>query len=248
MKKITIIIIGVAGIISSCGKVNEYKNDIWSPAVFINASPGVSGSLPQPGLHVFIDTFQKSSSVIAYRGGSGYISASPGSRKVQLRSSVDLKTNFIDLGAETFTSNKASTYFIYDTLSAANQKLKTLRLDDNLTLPDAGFVNFRFLNAAVNSAPLDVTFLRTSVTPNDSVTVTNQPYIGASPNAANFSSFNKKLPLGVYTIKLKATGTQTVLVTPATLTLSPYSTIHTFFTTGTAVGLPLSFASVRHYQ
>ncbi|MBC7889920.1 MAG: DUF4397 domain-containing protein [Ferruginibacter sp.] len=246
MKK-TIIILVTFCVFSSCGKVNVYNNDIWSPAVFINASPSVSGSLPQAGLHVFIDTFQKSLSTIAYRGGSGYISSSPGSRKVQVRSSIDLKTNFIDLGAETFTSNKATTYFIYDTLSAANQKLKTIRLDDNLTIPDAGFANFRFLNAAVNSLPLDITFLRTSVTPNDSITVTNQPYIGSSPNAANFSPFSRKLPLGSYTIKLKTAGTQTVLVTPATIVLPLYSSIYTFFAAGTAVGMPLSVGSIRHY-
>lgn len=246
MKQIIVILVA-SWLVTGCGKANVYTNDSFSPAIFINASPGVSGALPQAGLHVFIDTFQKSASTIAYRGGSGYISSSPGLRSVQVRSSLNLKTNFIDLAAETFTSNQATTYFIYDTLSGANQKLRTLRLIDNLTLPDAGFVNFRFLNAAVNAAPIDITFLRTSVTPNDSVTVTNQPYIGQTPVAATFSPFSRKLPLGSYTIKLKTAGTQNVLVTPTIINLSPFSSIYTFFATGTAVGLPLSLGAIRHY-
>ncbi len=246
MKQI-IIILAAGWLVSGCGKVNVYTNDFYTPAIFINASPGVSGSLPQPGLHVFIDTFQKSSSTIAYRAASGYISSAPGLRNVQVRSSINLKTNFIDLASETFTSNQATTYFIYDTLSVDNQKLKTLRLDDNLTLPDVGFINFRFLNAAVNSAPVDVTFLRTSITPNDSVTVTSQSYIGRTPVSATFSPFSRKLPLGNYTIKLKTAGTQNVLITPTTINLSPFSSIYTFFATGTAVGLPLSLGAVRHY-
>jgi Domain of unknown function (DUF4397) len=245
--KIIITILFISVMIVSCGKENKYKNDFFGTALFINASPGVSGTSPQPGLQIFIDTFQNSSSAIAYKGSTGYLTALPGSRKIQIRSSTDLKTNFIDLSNETFISNKASTYFIYDTLSTTSLKLKSIRLDDNLTPPDLGFINFRFLNVAVNSTPLDITFLRTSVTPNDSVTVTNQAYIGPSPASATYSPFNRKLPLGIYSIKLKSAGTQNVLITPSALTLSPFSSIYTFFATGTAAGLPLSLGAIKHY-
>lgn len=244
MKRITgFLFCGI--LLAGCGKVISYSTDFGS-VNFINASPNVTGSLPQPGAHVFIDTVQKTSSLIAYRGASGYLAATPGSRNIQLRSSVDFQTKFYEAGTEAVESNKATTYIIYDTLSTANPKLKTVRLTDNLTVPDAGFANIRFVNTAINSGPLDVTFLRTSVTPNDSLTLTNQAYIGASPNAAALSAFGTKLPIGTYTIKFKPAGTQTVSASAA-LTLPVYSSIYTIFAAGTAAAQPLAVGAYRHY-
>ncbi len=247
MKKLLIISAG-AILFFSCGKENVYRNDFFGTVAFINASPGVSGTAGQPGLNLFIDTILQTSSIIGYRSASGYLTTSPGNRNLQIRSSLNNKTVYVDLPSQTITGNKASTYIIYDTLSAANPSLKTLRLDDDLTFAkaDSGSIKFRFLNLAVNSGPLDITFLRTSATPMDSVTITNQNYIGANPSSATFSPFKNKLPVGAYTIKVKAAGTQNVL-TSTTITLAPFGSIQTFYTTGTAAGAALSIGAFRHY-
>lgn len=174
---------------------------------------------------------------------SGYLLASPGTRNVQVRSSLDSAIKFFET-TETFEINKGVTYLIYDTLSAADSTLKTVRLTDDLTPPDEGFVHFRFINAAIASNPVDVTFVRAF--PNDSITLFNKAYIGDSPDATALSPFSGKLPLGIYTIKLKDAGTQIVLA-EATIPLSPYSSLYTFYATGTAAGLPLSIGAVKQY-
>ena len=233
----------VSAVIIGCGKVEEYSHDFGSVAV-INASPG------SPSMLLFVDTFRKTPSAIAYRGSSGYISVAPGTRNIELRSSVDLVTDFVSAGSETFTANTASTYIVYDTQTVASKVLKTIRLSDDLTPPAAGIVKFRFLNLGVNSVPLDVTFLRTSVTPNDSVTITNQAYIGGNPNAEALSPFSYTMPTGAYTIKLKNAGTQTIR-TSATLSAAstnhPYGSIYTFYATGTAAGQGYGIGAFRHY-
>jgi len=242
MKKIFGLIM-ICGVLAGCGKDNEYSNDFGS-VVVINASPG------SPTMHLFIDTMKKTPSAIAYRGSSGYISVAPGTRNFEVRSSADLTTDFVTLPTEAFTANTASTIIVYDTQTTANKILRTIRLSDDLTPPAAGTVKFRFLNLAPKSNPVDVTFLRTSATPLDSVTITNQAYIGATPDAAALSAFNRTMPTGAYTIKLKTAGTQTVLATATISAASlnnPYGSIYTFYATGTAVGQALSIGAFRHY-
>ena len=244
MKKIAgLVLISIVTFGFGCGKTNVFSYNFASVG-FVNASPG------SPTMQIFVDTFQRSPAAIAYRGTSGYLVADPGTRRIQVRSSADLKTNFVDLASESFTSNTASTYFIYDAQALPSVALKAVRLTDVLTVPAARTTKFRFLNLAVTQAPMDVTFLRTSVTPNDSVTVSNQAYIGATPNVSALSPFSGTLPAGNYTIKLKTAGTQTVLTSAtiaATSMNSNFSSIFTFFATGTAGGQPLSIGSVRHY-
>lgn len=238
MKKIVIVLL-FTGLLAGCGKVNEYSNDFGSSA-FINASPG------SPAMHIFVDTIQQTASALAYRGNSGYLAVKPGSRKMEIRSSADLKTQFLLINDEVVAGNSAKTYLVYDTQTTASKIVKGVRLSDDLATPAAGTIKFRFLNVAVNSNPVDVTFLRTSVTPNDSVTLTNQAFIGTSPDGASLSAFNRTVPTGAYTIKLKTPGSQTVLAS-ATLGNSPFSSIYTFYCTGTAAGQALSIGIFRHY-
>jgi hypothetical protein len=245
MKKLLYLIL-TGGILAGCGDVITYSNDFAS-AMFINASPSATGTAPLPGIHVYVDTLRKTSSIIPYRGATAYLAIAPGTRNVELRSSIDGVTKYATISGENFTANTSSSYIIYDTLGTT---LRTLRLTDDLSVATTGFIKYRFLHLAVKQGPVDVTFLRTSVTPNDSVTITNQSYIGNSPSSTALSPFSGTLPIGAYTIKLKSPGTQTVLATTtvsAATAYSPYASIFTFFATGSAVGQPLSIGAVRHY-
>jgi hypothetical protein len=247
-KIISIVLLAV--VIVSCGKENQYSND-FAAVAFVNASPAA----PVAGFTVFVDTIAQGAT-IAYRSttgsgtGSVYLSVRPGTRNIELRNVVNFQTvKYMEMPETTFETNTASTFFIYDTLSAANQKLKALRLSDDLSLPATGSVKVRFVPLAVNAAPMDVTFLRTSVTPNDSITLTNRSYVGANPNVSTLSAFTT-IPLGTYTIKLKPTGTQTVSATAAA-TLNGgtgFYGIYSVYSTGTARGLPLAVSVVNHYR
>jgi hypothetical protein len=244
MKKTIPILLTVAlVIVISCSKTTDRSNP-YGGANFINAAPGITDTGSKPGILVFIDTVQQTQNPVPYLGTTGYLLAMPGSRNIQLRSSFDSLTKFFEAPNETFEKDKGHTYLVYDTLNAVSQTLKVVKLADDLTPPQLGFLNFRFINAAVNSSPLDVCFVRED--PRDSLVLANQSYIGPTPNGAALSSFTGKLPLGIYTIKLKAAGTQNVLDT-LRISLSPYSSIYTFLAAGTAAGLPLSIGAFKHY-
>ena len=244
MRKISVLLIA-ALVFAGCDKVKVYAYDVGS-ATFINASPGISGVNPEPGMFIYVDTVMMTASVIPYKGNTSYLKINPGTRKIEVRSSVDSVTKLFEAPNEDIVSKTGYTYLIYDTLSVVNPKLKALKLDDDLKIPPADKIKFRFINAAVNSMPLDVTFLRLSVTPNDSVTITNQTYIGAAPVSATYSSFNYTMSSGTYMVKLKTAGTQTVQDT-LRVVFPPPSCIYTFFATGSAKGLPTSVGAYRHY-
>jgi hypothetical protein len=117
-------------------------------------------------------------------------------------------------------------------------------LNDDLTPPPAGLVQFRFLNLAVVSGPLDITFTRTAPL-QDSITVSNQVYIGDTPDPNVLSPFNREIPLGLYIISLKEAGTQNILASgPIDLTDTG---IYSFYATGLASGLPLTIGVFRHF-
>lgn len=245
MKKILFSVF-LAGMAASCGKENVYSND-FSSVVFINASPG------SPAVTVFIDTIPQVLAGIAYRSTSDYRSVQPGGRLLEFKTT----TNFVTTkrgGAESenFIANTASSYFLYDTLTASIQNFRILRLTDDLTVPAKGFSNVRFIPLAMKAPQVDVTFLRTSVTPNDSITFANKAYVGDAPSAdalKTLSAFTP-VPLGTYTVKLKAAGTQNILATSASTVLSGttgLTGIFTFYSVGTAVGQPLAVSSFRHY-
>lgn len=245
MKRLFIAII--AGLsLTGCGKENNYTTNFAS-AVFINASPSVTNVSPRPGINIFVDTLAKSASVIAYRGNTGYLGIEPGSRKLELRTNTTPTAVLFNADAASFEVNKASTFVIYDTLSTTNTSLKVLRLNDDLSLPTAGNIKVRFLHLANNAPAVDLTLVRTSVTPNDSVTLTNRSYIGATPTASALESF-ASIPQGAYSLRVKLAGTQTLALTPVTLSsLNVANGIFTLYAAGTTQGQPLTANVVRNY-
>jgi hypothetical protein len=181
---------------------------------------------------------------------SGYISVNAGVRDIQIKGDGNLYRNVVyaSLPSQQIDLAKAFTYIIYDTMVKPNRDLKVLKLTDDLSGMKQKIAKIRFLNLAVRSTPVDVTFLRTNVTPNDSVTISNVSYIGGSPNAADLSLFKTEIPVGVYTIKLKSAGTQTLQ--GATLALNTSTTyngaFYTVYCTGTAGRQAISLGSMRH--
>ena len=244
MKKL-LSIISIGFIIASCGKANVYTSD-FSTAVFINASPG------SPILSVYVDTI--SQVTVAFKSTSGYLSVKPGTRNIQLKNSTNLTVNNVNSPSETFATNTAYTYFVYDTITATTNNLKTLRLSDQFTLPAAGSIKVRVLPLAIKQSAVDITFLRTSATPNDSVTLSNLSYVGASPAQATIDALSAftTIPAGAYSVKVKTAGTQTVLVT-GTYTLANLTGsgntygINTFYLAGTAMGQALSLNVFRNH-
>ncbi|MBD0277978.1 MAG: DUF4397 domain-containing protein [Flavisolibacter sp.] len=247
MKKILGIIL-IIGFIAGCGKENKYSND-FSAVAFINASPG------SPAINVFVDTMQQTAAGIAYRSNSGYLNVQPGTRAIELSATTNFVTSkHVQSPTEVFEPNTASTYFIYDTTTASNQQLKTLRLNDDLSVPALGSIKVRFVPLAINAPAVDVTFLRTSASTPDSVTITNRSYVGANPSAATIQALSAftTIPAGAYTVKLKAAGTQNVLAS-APFTLAQLTGtgnqvgIVTFYSAGTAKGQALGVSVFRHY-
>ncbi len=243
MKKIVGILLSAA-VLAGCGKTIDYAQPEYSAAAFVNASPST------PIFNVIVDGVSQTATSLVYRSNSAYLNLTPGTRSIVLRSNNPaLPVDYVALGAENFETNKAATIIAYDTLQTPTSKLKFVRLTDDLTTIVDGVLRVRFINVAVNSVPMDVTLLRTTVTPNDSVTITNQPYIGSSPAAATVSAISqyRQIPGGNYTIKLKAAGTQTVLTSAniATTVGGIYKGNFTLYATGTAVGLPLSIGAFR---
>ena len=250
MKKISILIAAatITTVFMSCGKENVTSNTIAS-AMFINAAPGNTTH------NIIVDDISQTGTALVYKAASQYLNLAVGSRKINVRSNnVALPVDYVSLNAENFADNTASTYVTYDVLATPTSALKSVRFSDDLTAPKSGSIKFRFLPLA-NGVPVsDVTFLRTSnvlpVLP-DSVTISNLSYIGNTPTAAQIESLSKfiELPAGIYTIKQKIAGTQTVLIQ---VSFSPsiagvYRGIYTFFSNGNVPTTPLAINVARNY-
>ncbi len=251
MKRLFIIFACAALLTTGCGKTNVTSNDAAS-ALFINAAPGASTH------NVIVDDINQTTTALVYRGASLYLNILPGSRKINLRTTNPLySTDFVTLPAEGFTNNSASTFVTYDALATPTSSLKSVRLSDDLTTPKPGFIKVRYLPLAMGIGTSDVTFLRTTnVSPAlpDSVTISNQDYIGAQPLVATLTALQKfiEIPAGGYIVKQKLAGTQAVIATlsSGTITLpiaGVYRGIFTIYAAGNAAGQPLTLNGVRHY-
>ena len=238
---------------TACKKALEQPGDFSSVAV-IQASP-VSITSPTDTLNVFVDNMKYNSSGIIYNTNSTYLPVLAGTKTIDIRRAMITNTaNYVSSFSHTFEKGMAYSFFVYDTTTASSGQARILRLNDNLTLPAAGNSHVRFLHLAPTGAAVDVTLIRTSVTPNDSVTISNRTFVGSSPNEATLSAFTP-IPRGVYTARVKTAGTQTVLATSTATLLTAAATgaslsegrIVTLYATGTAKGRPLAIGAFRHY-
>lgn len=251
MKKLSILFASGVLLLMACGKTNVTSNDAAS-ALFINAAPGSTTH------NVLVDDVNQTGTALVYRAASLYLNIKEGARKINLRTNNPaLTTDYVTLTGESFSNNTASTFVTYDILATPTSGLKSIRLYDDLTTPKAGFIKVRYLPLATGTALSDITFLRTTnILPAlpDSVTVSNQDYIGPQPLVATLATLQKfiEIPAGGYIVKQKLAGTQTVIATLSTGTItSPiggiYRGIFTIYSAGNAAGQPLTLTGVRHY-
>lgn len=257
MKKIFGFALTSIVIATSCKEKFEQPGAFSSFAV-IQASPTAT-TPPSDTLNAFVEDAKYTSSGIVYLGTSfgPYLPVASGNHTINIRRGADAASSlYVSPFTQDFAPGSIYSFFIYDTTASATGQAKVLKLRDTLTLPATTPVaqsKFRFLHLAPNQAPVDVTFLRTSVTPNDSVTFSGRAYAGATPNETTLAAFTS-VPKGAYTIKIKNAGTQTV-VTSASITTTAaingaditQGPIYTFFITGTAKGRALTLRSFKHY-
>ena len=248
MKKLSILFAAASIVFVGCGKENVTTNTIAS-AMFINAAPGNTTH------NVIIDGISQTGSALVYRAASQYLNIAVGSRKINLRSNnVALPVDYVNLDAQNFADNTASTFVTYDVLATPSSTLKSVRFSDDLTTPKPGFIKVRYLPLAIGVPTSDVTFLRTSnVLPllPDSVTISNLSYIGNNPTAAQIADLSKfiEIPAGTYSIRQKVAGTQT-LILAATLNTSiagVFRGIYTVYGTGNVPTVPLTLNVARNY-
>lgn len=259
MKKIFGLAMVTVVIATSCKEEVIQPANLSSFAV-IHASP-VAAAAPTDTIHVFVENGRYTSPTgITYLTTSAgpYLPIEAGTHTINIRRKGDVAS---DLYVTPFTFDFAGagtgtySFFVYDTTTSATGQAKVLKLKDDLTLPQTtptAQSKFRFLHLAPNQPAVDVTYLRTSVTPNDSITVTNKTYIGATPDENALAAF-MNVPKGTYTVKIKTAGTQTVLTSLVLTAAQSNGTdvtqgpIYTFFISGTAKGRPLALRSLKHY-
>ena len=254
MKKIFAIALISFAFLPACKKAFEQPAD-WSSVAVIQASP-TAATAPTDTLQVFIDTGSKYNSTgLTYNTNSTYLPVLAGNKPVNIRrGTTNTSSNYVSTFNYNFERGGTYSFFVYDTTASSTGQAKVLRLKDDLTLPASGTSKVRFLHLAPNGPAVDVTLVRTSVTPNDSVTISNKSYIGASPDEGALAAFTA-IPRGVYTARVKALGTQTVVLSTTTTLLTATAAgadvnegrIVTLYAIGTAKGRPLAVSAFRNY-
>ncbi len=252
MKKLIQTICGIALIsFTACDKEAIKLNDQANASfAVIHAAPGA------PTVDIVVDGLVANGSrrlsygLISAGGGTGnggiYMPVLAGTRNIKV-STDSGKTSVVNADLE-FATNSASTIVVYDTIATSGTAaLRSVRLNDDLTVPSGTNVHVRFLHLALLAPAVDITLVRTSVSPVDSVTLTNRTYLGANPNAIALSAF-APIPGGTaYTVRVKLAGTQTVVlaVNLAASTLAS-GRIVTLSAIGTARGASLGVLAARH--
>jgi hypothetical protein len=249
MKKIFGLALASIAVLTSCKKAFEQPGDLSSFAV-IHASP-VATTAPTDTLHVFVGADRYTNAGATYLTTTTYLPIASGTHQINIRRKSDVSSAlYVNTFTETMARGDIFSYFVYDTTTSATGQARVLRLKDNLTLPAVTNSHVRALHLAPNAPAVDITLVRTSVTPRDSVTLTNRTYIGATPNANALAAFTP-VPRGVYDARIKLAGTQTVVLAVAVDmsrgTDVGQGGIFTIYACGTAKGQPLAIRSIRHF-
>ncbi len=243
------ILTGSALLFFSCGKENPTPPHYGS-VLYYNAA---TTKLTDPVMSFFANDTIISNGFVQFGQNTGYMGILPSSDV-----SLEVKQEPASVGAAAVSvteqvvsvaANEAYTFISYDSLSTTNT-VKSVLVKDNLIVPhiDSAKVRFWLLAPAFPSASVhvaDVTYLRTSVTPNDSVTLINRTYPGAVPSAPNLEDFTT-IPAGTYTIKFKQAGTQN-LITQATGVAIARKRIVSHSIIGGVNGRALAIGSVTYF-
>ncbi len=248
MRKIqfSVLIISAIIMLGSCGKSNP-ASPIFASFMYVNASPAL---LTAPIQSIYVnDSLYTSGALITYNSNTGYLGILPGLYTTDVKQVGGANAILASDVDALYNANDAFTIIGYDSLTTGNT-IRLMKLKDNLSVPAVDSTKIRFWHLAPNyptsiDQNIDVTYLRTSVTPNDSVTFAGRNFAGASPLIANFEKF-RTIPSGTYSIKFKKAGTQTVVSTVATFTAGRRK-IYSHYITGTAAGRAWSFNSIVNF-
>lgn len=239
MKKLSIILLLATAAFSACKKTENIR--VFASLAMIHASPG------SPSVEIYRDTVSGRFSVgtIPYLGNSGYLGIEPGTRRLEVRTATTPPLTVLTRAADDFQPGDIYSYFVYDTVN--NNSVRAFRVKDDLTPPAGLTTKVRFFHLAPNAPAVDVTFLRTGVSPADSVTLTNRSYVGNNPQQSQLDSWANftTMPSGNYQIRVKLAGTQTVVLTASTSFGA--NRIATVYASGTARSLPLALGIHRNF-
>ncbi len=126
-------------------------------------------------------------------GGNPYETIVSGSHAIKLTNGSN--SIFLDSNG-TFTNNGYYSFFVYDT--GAN--IKTLMLNDNLTVPASGSAEVRFVNLTPNSTAVNLWLINTDTTTKDSVQFANSSYAGSGLITVDSLSAFKTVMAGNYKV------------------------------------------------
>lgn len=235
-------------VLMSCGKENPAAPQYGS-VLYYNASPT---KLTDPIMSFFANDSIVSNGFVQFGTNTGYIGILPAEVSLEVKQEPVLpSTTPVSVTEQTLALglNQAYTFISYDSLSSSNM-VKSVIVRDDLTVPhvDSAKVRFWLLAPLFPSASIhvaDVTYLRTSVTPNDSITLPNRTYPGANPAAPNLENFTT-IPSGTYSIRFKQAGTQT-LITQATGVAIGRRKIISHSIIGGVNSRALSIGSITHF-
>lgn len=216
MKKINLAVASTAAILSLClavvlpaCKKSHSAPDVPETAqvTTVNAAPKV------PYLDVYVNG-RKSGDRVAYLDEPGVAAPSVYVNDTLSSGFLDLKltdstSKSIAEGDILVQAQKNYSLIVYDTLSGAVKKTRTLLLTDDLSLPGTGKVKVRFLNLSPTAPAVDIDLIAGS----DSIRLASAvAYAGASPNAEALSVFSP-IKSGTYQMKVKTkSGTQSLLL------------------------------------
>ncbi len=251
MKKLSVLFVALVVIMSSCSKNDQDTPLDFASFVVVHASP-TAVTAPTDTLNVFVGNELYATTGVTYLNTSTYLPVLAGSRDINLRRTKDVTSSlYVPSFTNTFERGGIYSFYVYDTTTTLTGTAKVLKLRDTLTLPANTNSKVRFLHLAPNAPAVDVVLVRTSIVPNDSVTIAGKTYVGATPNETTLAAFTT-IPKGVYSVKLKLAGTQTLAIANTTVDMSRGTSIveggiFTLFATGTAKARPLVLRSFRNY-
>ncbi len=208
----------------SCNKGDPILNDGTATVMIINASPDA------PAVDVYSDVNKINSTPISYSTPTDYLSIASGSNTFTVKQAGTVNVLFTT-AAISSTKNSSYSFFIVD--SAAKSSL--LRLTDNFSTPATGKTNFRLLHLSPNTGNVD--FILRSGT--DSIAIVNKSF----KEVSDLYAVDGK----TYTVKVKLTGTQTVIA-EATGVILNSGKVYTLFLKGFFGGTGSAALGVQSIQ
>ncbi|HPH99482.1 MAG TPA: DUF4397 domain-containing protein [Chitinophagaceae bacterium] len=246
----TFLVLSSSILLFACKKEGNKITDAQSANVIVVHAVPNTPAIP---IQVYIDNGKLSTAALAYlskstpngiSGGPLYLPVLAGTRMLDIRPDADQNSKLVSLTTNLY-EDKNYTFFAYDTLN--NNQTRLLKLTDDLTPPaDASMCKVRFLHLAPAAPNLDITILRTSATPADSITFTAQSYIGSSAFSETALSVFTLVKGGSYTVKLKLAGTQTVVKSFTGFDLANGKT-YSLYAAGGVKGTALTVKSIRNF-